>query len=97
MDRESFHTASDPSTLTSLSPQIIQIIKRVRDRFAETYGGHLCAQIQTTLFGRAFDATFSEELEARRKEDIEGSCPGVTENAAGWTVEAILEAEAASV
>lgn len=69
---------------------------QVRDRFTDTYGGFLCSEIQTTLFGRAYDGTISEALEAFREEDVYGTCPFVTENAAGWTVEAILEAETSS-
>jgi hypothetical protein len=69
-------------------------MKQVRDRFTETYGGFLCAEIQTALFGQAFDPTIPEENEAFGREDVYGTCPYVTENAAGWTVEAILEAEA---
>jgi len=71
-------------------------MKQVRDRFVETYGGFLCAEIQTALFGQAFNPTIPEEYEAFGREDVYGTCPYVTENATGWTVEAILEAEATS-
>jgi hypothetical protein len=94
--RTTFEDPSNSPTEGSLSSQIIQTMKRVRDQFTETYGGFLCAEIQIALFGQAFDPTISEEYEAFGREDVYGTCPNVTENAAGWTVEAILEAEATS-
>ena len=71
-------------------------MKQVRDRFTETYGGFICSEIQKTLLGRAYDGIIPEELKAFRQEDVYETCPFVTENAAGWTVEAILEAEKTS-
>ena len=96
IDRECFDDRSNPPSHASLSPLIIDTIKHVRNRFIETYGGFLCGDIQTRLFGQAFDPTIPEEYEAFGREDVYGTCPDVTENAAGWTVEAILAAEASS-
>lgn len=94
--RNTFEDTSNLPAEGSLSSQIIQTVKQVRDRFTETYGGFLCSEIQTTLFGRAYDGTIPDELEAFRQEDVYGTCPFVTANAAGWTVKAILDAEASS-
>ena len=92
-DRESFQ-GSNPPTKASLTPQILQAVKQVRDRFAETYGGYLCRDIQARLFGRTFDATNPEDMAAFRRLDGSSVCRHVTANAAGWAVEAILAAEA---
>jgi hypothetical protein len=94
--RNIFEDPSNRPAEGSLSSQIIQTMKRVRDRFTETYGGFLCAEIQTALFGQAFNPTIPEEYEVFGREDVYGTCPSVTANAAGWVVETILEAEATS-
>jgi hypothetical protein len=75
-----------------------QAVKRVRDRFIAEYGGYLCCDIQDKLFGRSYDSLDPVELEAFMQTQLRGLevCRHVTENAAGWTVEAILETEAAS-
>jgi hypothetical protein len=93
-DREGFQ-GSNPSSKASLTPQIIQAVKQVRDHFASTYGGFLCREIQTRLFGRTFDATIPEDMVAFGREDV-SQCSNVTANAAGWAVEAILSVEASS-
>lgn len=73
-------------------------MKRVRDQFVTEYGGYLCCDIQTKLFGRSYNTLDPVELEAFMQPTLRAreECPQVTENAAGWTVEAILETEAAS-
>jgi C_GCAxxG_C_C family probable redox protein len=73
-----------------------QTVKRVRDQFVTKYGGYLCCDIQTHLFGRSYDALDPVEREAFMQRQLYDVCPQVTEDAAGWTVEAILEAEASS-
>ncbi len=75
-----------------------QAVKRVRDRFVTEYGGYLCCDIQDKLFGRSYDSLDPVELEAFMQPQLGARevCRQVTENAAGWTVEAILETEAAS-
>ncbi len=71
--------------------KIIKGVKHVQDRFIETYGSYLCYDIQKKLFGRSYNVTIPEEAEAFWKADPSKKCPKVTENAAGWAVEAILE------
>jgi len=75
-----------------------QAVKRLRDRFVAEYGGYLCCDIQDRLFGRSYDSLDPLAMEAFMKTQLRGLevCRRVTENAAGWTVEAILETEAPS-
>jgi C_GCAxxG_C_C family probable redox protein len=71
--------------------------KALREKFAEEYGGYLCGEVQTKLFGKCVMPTSPQELEAFSKMDpdkLQGfreKCGSVTENAAGWTVTIILE------
>ncbi len=90
VDREDF--VKDPDMRGRVSEKILQAVKVVRDRFVETYGGYLCYDVQKKLFGRHFDFTVPEDIEAFIEGPTE-KCRKVTENAAGWTVEAILESE----
>jgi len=77
--------------------KIERIVRKVRDKFVEEYGGYLCEDIQRKLFGRTFDIFIPEDveayIEAYEKTPLEKTCFGVTENAAGWTVETILGME----
>lgn len=77
--------------------KIERIVRKVRDKFVEEYGGYLCHDVHRKLYGRTFDALIPEDLEAyieaMRKNPPEKTCLGVTENAAGWTVETILDME----
>ena len=88
--REDF--VKDSETRGRVHGKILKAVKLVRDRFVEKYGGYLCYDVQKKLFGRPFDFTIPEEREAFRNEQTE-KCRQVTENAAGWTVKAILETE----
>ena len=63
------------------SSKIRQAAEYIQDKFVETYGSFLCDDIRLKLFGR---------LEDVPKSEYERECPLVTENAAGWAVEAIL-------
>ena len=77
--------------------KLMTAAKVLREKFAEEYGGYLCDEVQTNLFGRCVMPTSPEELEAFSKMDPEKlqafyeKCSSVTENAAGWTVAVILE------
>ena len=77
--------------------RIMKIAKVLREKFVEEYGSYLCDDIQIKLFGKCVMPTSSEELEAFSKMDPEElkvfyeKCSSGTENAAGWTVAAILE------
>ena len=90
VDREDF--VKDSETRRRVVGKIGQTVKVVRDRFVETYGGYLCYDVQKKLFGRPFDLLIPEELEAFSEGPTE-KCRQVTENAAGWAVEAILDTE----
>jgi C_GCAxxG_C_C family probable redox protein len=79
-------------------PKIMKTAKVLREKFVEEYGGYLCADVTTKLFGKPIIfPTSPEELEAFMKKDpkeleaLYEKCSSVTENAAGWTVAAILE------
>ncbi|MFX1564132.1 MAG: C-GCAxxG-C-C family (seleno)protein [Promethearchaeota archaeon] len=68
-------------------------VKLLRDKFVKEYGGFLCTEIQTKLFGKSFDSFNPVEMQAFMEMNPMEKCSSVTENAAGWTVEAILEME----
>ena len=63
------------------SSKIRNIAEYIQGKFVETYGSFLCDEIRLKLFGRLDDVPMSEYMK---------ECPLVCENAAGWTVEAIL-------
>ena len=77
--------------------KLMTATKALRGKFAEEYGGYLCDEVQTKLFGKCVMPTSPEELEAFSKMDPEKlrvfyeKCGSVTENAPGWTVATILE------
>ena len=77
--------------------KLMTAAKVLREKFVEEYGGYLCDDVQTKLFGKCVMPTSPEELEAFSKMNPEElmnfyeKCSFVTENAAGWTVAAILE------
>ena len=89
--REDFERDSEMSGL--VYTPILNKVKIVRNKMSEKYGGFLCCDIQRKLFGRSYDLTVPEEREAFRKEPVSEKCPQVTEDAAGWTVEVILNME----
>ena len=95
-NRDAYHENSDTMVPAPWYILLRQVVKRVRDQFGTEYGGYLCCDIQTKLFGRSFDTFDPIEIEAFMQQNPFEVCPQVAENAAGWTVEAILEAEAAS-
>jgi C_GCAxxG_C_C family probable redox protein len=79
--------------------KLMTAARLLREKFVEEYGGYLCDDVQMKLFGRCVMPTSPEELEAFSKMDPEElvtfyeKCSSVTENAAGWTVAAILETD----
>ncbi|NIM45514.1 MAG: hypothetical protein GTN80_07710 [Nitrososphaeria archaeon] len=74
--------------------KIYDLVEKVCKKFLEEYGSLICRDIQMKLFGMAFNLRdpkiYEEFTRIRSKED---PCPKVTGKAAGWAVEAILEAE----
>jgi len=99
--RTAYYENSDTPKIGKWYLTLRQAVIRVRKRFATEYGGSLCCEIQDKLFGRSIDFLDPEALKAfmQQPEKISAAlevCRKVTENAAGWTVEAILETEAAS-
>ena len=89
--------AKDPETGSLSFAKLMAAAKVLREKFAEEYGGYLCDEVQTKLFGKCVMPTSPEELEAFSKMDPEElqvfyeKCSSATENAAGWTVATILE------
>ena len=78
--------------------KLMTAAKVLREKFVEEYGGYLCDDVQTKLFGRCnIFPNSPEELETFMKMDLEElkvfyeKCGSTTENAAGWTVATILE------
>jgi C_GCAxxG_C_C family probable redox protein len=77
--------------------KLMSTAKVLKDKFIAEYGSYLCDDIQTKLFGKCVMPTAPEELETFSKmapEELETfyeKCSAVTENAAGWTVAALLE------
>ncbi|GAG22710.1 unnamed protein product [marine sediment metagenome] len=78
--------------------KIMEGAKVLREKFVEEYGGYLCDEVQTKVYGRCNVFPSSpEELEVFMKQDPKElgvffeKCGNVTANAAGWTVTAILE------
>ena len=77
--------------------KLMTATEALREKFVEEYGGYLCDEVQTKLFGKCVMPTSPEELEAFGKmdpEELRGfyeKCSSVTENAAGWTVAIMLE------
>jgi len=77
--------------------KIMKTAKALREKVVKEYGSYLCDDIQTKLFGKCVMPTTPEELETFMKMDPKeletfyDKCSSVTENAAGWTVAAILE------
>jgi len=96
--RAAYHENSDTAQMGKWYRTLRQAVARVRDRFVTEYGGYLCCKIQDKLFGRSYDSLDPVELEAfmQSQPGALELCRQVVENAAGWTVEAILETEAAS-
>ena len=100
--RAAYHENSDATKIGKWYRTLRQAVARVRSRFVAEYGGSLCCDIQDKLFGRSFNFLDLDpkEMEAfMQPEKILAAlevCRRVTENAAGWTVEAVLETEAAS-
>lgn len=69
------------------------LAKRLADRFGEEFGGTICRDVQTRVFGRSFDLRDPEDF--RRFEEAGGhddKCPDVVGKAARMVVEIILEA-----
>jgi len=97
--RATYHENSDSIThIGKWYLTLRQAVKRVRDQFIAEYGGYLCCDIQDKLFGRSYNSLDPVEVEAFMQPQLGARevCRQVAENAAGWTVKAILETEAAS-
>lgn len=91
INREDF--TNDPESRRLVTSKINDTMKVVRDKMTEKYGGYLCHDIQRTLFGSSYDFIIPEEMKAFSEEPVYEECPKVTEDASGWTVEAILNME----
>jgi C_GCAxxG_C_C family probable redox protein len=77
-----------------IEERLDRLIRRLSDKFVETYGSTICKDIETKLFGRSFDKWNPEE---RKEKDRLGGhddkCPSVVGNGTRWVAELILEEE----
>lgn len=93
--REDF--VKNPEIGFSSFAKLMATAKMLKAKFIAEYGSYLCDDIQTRLFGKCVMPTSPEELETfsqmdpQELETFYEKCSAVTENAAGWTVTAILE------
>jgi C_GCAxxG_C_C family probable redox protein len=93
--REDF--AKNPETGFASFTKLMTTTKVLKDKFIAEYGSYLCDDIQTKLFGKCVMPTAPEEFvtfsqkDPQELETFYDKCSAVTENAAGWTVAALLE------
>lgn len=68
------------------------LVKKVYDRFVEEYGGCLCKEVQTKVFGRSFDLLNEREYKAFEEAGAHiDKCPSVVAKTAGWTAEILWD------
>lgn len=71
---------------------IHRLVKKLSEKYIETYGSIICDDIEKKVIGRSFNKWDPEE---RKEKDRLGGhldkCPSVVSNAARWVVELILE------
>jgi len=93
--REDF--VKNPETGFLSFAKLMTTTKVLKDKFIAEYGSYLCDDIQTKLFGKCVMPTSPEKFATFSQRDPQelatfyDKCSAVTENAAGWTVAAILE------
>lgn len=69
-----------------------ELAKKVYDRFIGEYGGCLCKEVQTKIFGRSFDLWNEEETQAFEEAGAHiDKCPGVVAKAAAWTADILWD------
>jgi len=69
------------------------LAKRLADRFDEEFGGVICRDVQTRVFGRPFDLRDAEDFQRFEEAGAHcDKCPDVVGKAARMTVEIIVEA-----
>jgi len=84
-DRKEFEENTSNKKATELA-------KKVFDRFVEEYGGCLCKEIQTKIFGRSYDFWNEEEDKAFEEAGAHiDKCPTVVAKAAAWTAEILWD------
>jgi len=80
----------DPEEIRS---RVFDLAQELADRFDEEFGGMICRDVQTRVFGRSFDLRDPEDFErfgaAGAHDD---KCPDVVGKAAGMVVDIILRA-----
>jgi C_GCAxxG_C_C family probable redox protein len=81
----------------SIEKRLGTLIKRLRERFLETYGSVICDDIERKVIGRSFDKWDSQD---RQEKDRLGGhtdkCPMVAGKAAQWVLELVLEDRSSS-
>ncbi|WP_455277522.1 C-GCAxxG-C-C family protein, partial [[Eubacterium] cellulosolvens] len=74
--------------------KMMELSKKLHDKFKGEYGSILCKDIQTKKMGRSYDFWDSKEREEFDKADGHTEvCPDVVGKAAKWAVEILLEEE----
>lgn len=76
-----------------LYKQSFKLSRQLYQRFVTEYGGPICADVHTRLYGRTYDLWDREDYAAFEKAGAHiDKCTGVTGSVAAWTVELLLEA-----
>ena len=72
--------------------KVVEIGRKLADRFNEYYDGITCAEVQTKEMGRPFNLMDPEELKAFNEQGGHSDhCASVCGNAARWTIEIMEE------
>jgi C_GCAxxG_C_C family probable redox protein len=70
------------------------LIKKLYNRFIDEYGSNVCRDIQRKVLGRSYDLWDSKDMELFHNASPSlYECSKIVGNAAGWTVQLILEGE----
>ncbi len=73
--------------------QTFDLAKELADRFDEEFGGTICRDVQTRVFGRSFDLRDPEDFESFEAAGAhDDKCPDVVGKAASMVVDIILKA-----
>lgn len=76
------------------APKCQELSRRIIQKFEEQYGGILCHQVQTKIFGQSYDLTVPEQYKAFIEDGGHvDKCTAVVGNAARWVAEMIVDGD----